>query len=544
MIHTRCRVKNDGKLPNLSLSLEGFLGDQMTNRIKHIVIVGGGSAGWIAAARIAAKNCTDDPDGVQVTLVESAAIGTIGVGEGTWPTMRNTLKKIGISETEFIRQCDGAFKQGAKFVGWTDGTPQDGYYHPLNPPHAATQIDLSSHWIRTRSKEGLDFADAVDFQAALCEAGRAPKSITTPEYGGLANYAYHLDAVKFAKLLSEFSVQKLGVRHVVDDVTSINQSEDGYISSIETKLHGTIAGDLFLDCSGFAALMIEGVYGVPFVPCNDILFADHALALQVPYEQDDAPVATHTISTAQDAGWIWDIGLPTRRGTGYVYSSNHTSHDEAEATLRRYVGVIGAEGSTRRIKIRAGHRETFWVKNCVAVGLSNGFLEPLEASALMLIETAVDFVADRLPENRDSMTVLSKQFNAAFTHHWERIIEFLKLHYVLTKRDDTAFWRDNRNPGSIPEGLKERLELWRYHPPSVQDFPYHKEIFSWPSYQYVMHGMGFEADYAALASSGHDEQLAKHCFATVAQSRQKSVAEMPMHRELLNKINQYGLQPV
>lgn len=516
----------------------------MNNRIKHILIVGGGSAGWIAAARIAAKNCTDDSDSVSVTLVESAAIGTIGVGEGTWPTMRNTLKKIGISETEFIRQCDGAFKQGAKFVGWTDGTPQDGYYHPLNPPHAATQIDLSSHWMRAKNQNSLDFADAVDFQAALCEAGRAPKAITTPEYGGMANYAYHLDAVKFAKLLRDFCVEKLGVHHIVDDITAVNQSEDGYIASIETKLHGTIGGDLFLDCSGFAALMIEGVYGVPFVPCNDILFADHALALQVPYEREDAPVATHTISTAQDAGWIWDIGLPTRRGTGYVYSSNHTSHDEAEATLRRYVGAVGVEGSTRRIKIRAGHRETFWVKNCVAVGLSNGFLEPLEASALMLIETAVDFVADRLPENREAMMILSKQFNAAFTHHWERIIEFLKLHYVLTKRNDTAFWRDNVRPSSIPEGLKERLELWRYHPPSAQDFSYHKEIFSWPSYQYVMHGMGFEANYTAHSSSGHDEQFAKRCFAAVAQSRQRTVAEMPMHRDLLNKINQYGLQAV
>lgn len=261
----------------------------MEKRVKHIVVVGGGSAGWIAAARIAAKNSTDDPDSVKVTLVESAVIGTIGVGEGTWPTMRNTLKKIGISETDFIRQCDGAFKQGAKFVGWTDGTPQDGYYHPLNPPYAATQINLSSHWMRTKGQDDLDFADAVDFQAALCEAGRAPKSITSPEYGGLANYAYHLDAVKFAKLLCDFSVDKLGIRHVVDDVIAVNQSENGDIASIETTQHGCIEGDLFVDCSGFAALMIEGVYGVPFTACDNILFADHALALQVPYERDDAP---------------------------------------------------------------------------------------------------------------------------------------------------------------------------------------------------------------------------------------------------------------
>ena len=142
------------------------------------------------------------------------------------------------------------------------------------------------------------------------------------------------------------------------------------------------------------------------------------------------------------------------------------------------------------------------------------------------------------------MDTLSKQFNAAFAHHWERIIEFLKLHYVLTKREDTAFWRDNRDPNSIPDGLKERLELWRYHPPSGQDFPYQKEIFSWPSYQYVLHGMGFEFHYANQLNSEYDQQLAKRCFAAVAQSRQKSVAEMPLHRELLDKIRQYGLQSV
>ncbi len=516
----------------------------MEKRIRHVVIVGGGSAGWIAAARIAAKNNTAAGDGLRVTLVESSTIDTIGVGEGTWPTMRNTLKKIGISEAQFIRECDGTFKQGAKFVGWADGSAQDSYYHPLNPPHAALQINLSGPWMRGDAPEGLCFADAVDFQSALCDAGRAPKSITSPEYGGMANYAYHLDAGKFARLLREFSVEKLGVRHIVDDVTTVNQAENGDIASIDTRLNGQIEGDLFIDCTGFAALMIEGVYRVPFVECSDILLADTALAIRVPYEHEDTPLVTHTISTAQDAGWIWDIGLPTRRGTGYVYSSNHTSHDEAEATLRRYLGPVSTDQPARRINIRSGHRREFWVNNCVAIGLSGGFLEPLEASALMLIETAVDLVADRLPENRSTMEVLAKQFNSAFEHHWKRIIEFLKLHYVLTKRDDTAFWRDNRDPASVPDELSQRLELWRYHPPGPEDFPFQKEIFSWPSYQYVMHGMKFEADYAARPETAQSRQLAQHCFAAVSQARQKSVAEMPMHRQLLDKIHQFGLQPV
>ena len=516
----------------------------MDERIRQIVIVGGGSAGWITAARIAARNSSAGPDGVRVTLIESATIGTIGVGEGTWPTMRNTLKKIGIPESQFICECDAAFKQGAKFAGWTDGSPNDAYYHPLNPPHAALQINLSAPWMRGEAGEEVNFADAVDFQSALCDAGRAPKSITSPEYGGLANYAYHLDAVKFAKLLREFSTEKLGVRHIVDDVTTIHQHENGDIASVETKASGIIDGDLFIDCSGFAALMIEGVYKVPFVECSGTLFADHAIAMQVPYDREDAPIATHTISVAQESGWIWDIGLPTRRGTGYVYSSNHISHDEAEAALHKYVGIAGKGLSARKIKIRSGHRQTFWVKNCVAVGLANGFLEPLEASALMLVETAVDLIADRLPENRRSMEIMAKQFNATFEHHWKRIIEFLKLHYVLTKREDTAFWRDNRDRDSIPDDLADRLELWRHHPPGPEDFPFQKEVFSWPSYQYVLHGMKFGADYQTRQDASRSRQLAQHCFAAVVQARQKSIAEMPVHRDLLDKIRQYGLQPV
>ena len=516
----------------------------MDERIRHVVVVGGGSAGWITAARIAARNGTPEPNGVRITLIESATIGTIGVGEGTWPTMRNTLKKIGISEAQFICACDAAFKQGAKFAGWSDGTPQDSYYHPLNPPHAALQINLSAPWLRGEAGADVNFADAVDFQSALCDAGLAPKSITSPEYSGLANYAYHLDAVKFAGLLRDFSVEKLGVRHIVADVTTIHQHVNGDIASVETQDGGIIEGDLFIDCSGFAALIIEGVYKVPFVECDKTLFADHAIALQVPYEREDAPIASHTISVAQNAGWVWDIGLPTRRGTGYVYSSSHISHDEAEATLHRYVGLTGKNLTARRIKIRSGHRRTFWVNNCVAIGLSNGFLEPLEASALMLVETAVDLIADRLPEDRRSMAIMSKQFNAAFEHHWKRIIEFLKLHYVLTKRDDTAFWRDNRERASVPDDLIERLELWRHHPPGPEDFPFQKEVFSWPSYQYVLHGMNFAADYQARPYASRSRQVAQHCFAAVVQARENSLAEMPINRDLLNKIRQYGLQPV
>ena len=516
----------------------------MDTPTRKVVIVGGGSAGWITAARMAARCRSAGADAVSVILVESATVETIGVGEGTWPTMRNTLRKAGIAETDFLRGCDAAFKQGAKFVRWTDGTDSDGYYHPLNPPQGAPGINLSAHWERLHRDSGAAFADCVDFQSTLCEAGLAPKAITTPEYAAVANYAYHLDAGKFAALLRTHAIGKLGVEHIVDDVVEVVQADNGDIKSVTLQRAGALAGDLFIDCTGFAALLIGKTLGVPFKDCSDTLFVDNAIALQVPYPSIDSPVASHTIATASGAGWIWDIGLPTRRGVGHVYSSRHMSHDEAEAVVRHYIGPAAAGLTARNIKIRAGHRERFWVRNCVAIGLSAGFLEPLEASALMLIEHSVDFVTDRLPANRSVMDTVAAQFNTAFAHHWERIVEFLKLHYALTKREDTAFWRDNRDPATIPDGLKERLALWRHHPPSQQDFPHQPEVFSWPSYQYILHGMRFATHYSQLPQIESEAPLAQRCFEAAARAKTKWINELPQHRDVLNKVRVYGLQAV
>lgn len=516
--------------------------------VRAVVVVGGGSAGWLAAARIAARNSGPGQNAVRVTLVESSTVPPIGVGEGTWPTMRNTLAKIGLTETEFIRSCDAALKQGARFVGWVDGSANDAYYHPLNPPVGATELNLSPHWetlgsAQSPSRERASFADCVDFQAALCTAGLAPKEITHPEFRGVANYAYHLDAGKFAMVLREHAVNRLGVRHVIGDVVRIHRAENGDIERLELADGQELAGDLFVDCSGFAAILIDGVYKVPFQRCGDTLFIDRALAMQVPYPHSEAPITCHTVSTAQDAGWIWDIGLWTRRGVGYVYSSSHTSDDEAEATLRRYVGSAADQLSARKISIQSGHRQWFWQNNCVAVGLSAGFLEPLEASALLLIEVSLDHVADRLPRTRGAMDVLARQFNETFQHHWNRIIEFLKLHYVLTQRTE-AFWRDNVTPASIPVSLQERLELWRVHPPGTQDFSHAREVFSWPSYQYILHGMHFRTRYAELPHVAREASDARRLLARAAQQRQEVLQKMPPHRELLKKIRSYGLQAV
>lgn len=515
--------------------------------IRSVCIVGGGSAGWLSAALIAARHPRDaDGGGLEVTLVESKRIGIVGVGEGTWPTMRHTLKKVGVSETDFIRACNASFKQGAKFARWRTGAVDDFYYHPLVLPEGFPSVDLAPHWNAqaVTGETPASFSDAVCFQESLCERHLAPKLMTSPEYAGVANYAYHLDAGRFADFMRDHCVEKLGVRHVVDDVVRVEQAEDGDIAAVLTAEHGRLAADLFVDCSGFASLLLGETLGVPFIDRSDVLFIDRALAVQVPNESDDAPIASHTISTGQRHGWIWDIGLQNRRGVGYVYSSRHAGSEAVERELAAYVGPAFDKLTPREITIRSGHRETFWKGNCVAVGLSAGFLEPLEASALVLIELSADYIATAMPATRGAMDIVARRFNDMTRYRWDRVIEFLKLHYMLTERDDTAFWRDNRDAATIPQALADQIELWRHAPPGEHDFASAHEMFPAASYQYVLYGMGFRTDPGAAGRRAPDAAAAGQAFARNVANKQKLAGMMPTNRELLDKLAHYRFQPV
>ncbi len=518
----------------------------MNNKISNIVIVGGGTAGWLTAGRIAAQHRAQDNKNINVTLIESPNIPTIGVGEGTWPTMRSTLIKLGISETDFIRECDASFKQGAKFSSWVSGTADDFYYHPLMLPQGFGKTNLAAHWQSARNSNHTmpSFSAATCFQEAVCELGLAPKMITTPEFNAVANYAYHLNAGKFSTFLQKHCCAKLGVQHILADVTSINSAGNGDIASLNTAQAGTIAGDLFIDCTGFQSLLLGQYLQVPFIDCSDVLFIDSALAVQAPYEDEDAPIASHTISTAQDAGWIWDIGLLHRRGIGHVYSSRHTSEERATEQLQDYVGKQFKDLSLRKIPIHCGHRKIFWKNNCVAVGLSAGFLEPLEASALVLVELSASMIAEQLPACREVMDIVAKRFNETFLYRWARIIDFLKLHYILSKRTDNAFWIDNRDPATIPQSLQELMQLWRYQPPGDHDFTSNNEVFPAASYQYVLYGMGFETHYQYSQHLLHDSAFAQEQFLKNQKNIAQVTRSLPSNRELLNKIHLHGLQTI
>ena len=460
------------------------------DEVSTVVILGGGTAGWLSAAYLAAS-AQQTGRKLDITVIEAPGIAPIGVGEGTWPTMRGTLATIGISEAEFIRACDASFKQGSRFDGWVDGTAADCYLHPFTPPPTGDFGALLAA-ARAGSKP---FAAALSAQAAVCRADLAPRQPGMPDFEGAVNYAYHFDATKFAQLLKLHATGRLGVRHIADRVTGLVSAEDGDITSLVTASSGDISGQLFIDCSGQAAVLIGQHYGIGWHDRSDVVFNDCALALQVPVAAG-FPIAAQTIATAHKAGWIWDIGLPERRGIGCVYASRFCDDAAAEAILADYVAraVPGADLATlapRKLAFATGYRQSFWHRNCIAIGQACGFIEPLEASAIVMVELSLRALAENFPARRSTMDLLAERFDALFHYRWERIVEFLKLHYVLSQRTE-PYWLAQRDPATVPERLAGLIRLWQDQPPSLWDFPQVDEIFSATSHQYILYGMGFE----------------------------------------------------
>lgn len=452
--------------------------------ITSILIVGGGAAGWLTAGILAARY----GQALEITLIESSDVPIIGVGEGSWPSLRNTLRDMGISETDFFKECDASFKQGVKFINWRSENEPNFYYHPFSLPIGFLERNIAAWWV-AGGQQGA-FADAVCAQEYLCEKNRAPRTADTPEYKSHVNYGYHLDAGKFVTFLSRHCKTVLGVKHVIGTIDTVNQDENG-ITSIETREQQHLHADLFIDCSGLKSLLLGETLGAKFIDKSDQLFIDSAVAVQAPYASDTSPILPYTVAHAQDAGWIWDIGLYSRKGIGHVYSSRHMSEDEATAILGNYVGKDFETLTPRKLSIPCGHREKFWVKNCVAIGMAAGFIEPLEASALVMVELAANYIRDQLPQHTSVMPIVAKRFNDLQTYRWNNIVDFLKLHYVLSQRN-TDFWKDNRDPATLSDSLKESLQLWQYHVPYKKDFLHKEEVFPAASYQYILYGMGLK----------------------------------------------------
>jgi tryptophan halogenase len=311
-----------------------------------------------------------------------------------------------------------------------------------------------------------------------------------PDYQGPLSYAYHVDAEKLADTLMQIATSR-GVTHVQGFVTDVERHENGDISGVLTREGRRIEADFFVDCTGFLSLLIEKTLDVGFVDYSQWLLCDRAVAMRVPYDVHyPGSRRPYTVATALSNGWVWDIAVAGRRGTGYVYSSRYIDDDAAEAELRAHEGPHCAELPARRLKFRVGRRAEPWHRNCVSIGLSSGFIEPLESTGLFLVELSVATLCEYFPFTRNTAG-LAAAYNRIIVDRYEEILDFIVLHYCLTRRTDTAFWREVQKPERIPERLRERLELWRYKSPSFSDFHDTIQLFSHHTYEYVMYGMDF-----------------------------------------------------
>ena len=433
---------------------------------KRLLLIGGGSAGWMTAAYVDAALNRGGRRVVDVTLVESPDVPRIGVGEATVPSINHILAVIGLEEREFLRRVDGSFKQAIRYDNWLDNRGET-YYHPFNR-HRESPVDRSTRrWLK--SDRSIPFAATVSVQPALCEANLAPAMLGPWDFGPPLSYAYHMNALKFADYLCEVSTSR-GVTHYLDHVTQVELRENGEIRAIRTRGGLRLEADLYVDCTGFAALLIEKQLGVRWVDCSKWLLNDRAITMAVPYESHyPGYIRPCTTATALSSGWVWQIPLQDKRSLGYVHSSAFIDEEAAQRELRDFEGAHAAGLDTRVVRFKVGHREKAWVGNCIAIGLAANFIEPLESTGLYLSDLAAVMLAEHFPHG-DDMNALALRFNRIMANRFYEILDFINLHFCLTRRTDTDYWREVQKPSRINDRLAAKLDYWRRKPPSPSDF--------------------------------------------------------------------------
>ncbi|SFC64914.1 tryptophan halogenase family protein [Pseudoalteromonas denitrificans] len=462
-------------------------------KIKRIAIIGGGTAGWLAANHLGVE-LNADPE-IEITVLESKDVPSIGVGEGTVPYLMKGLKRFGISEAQLLLSCDATFKQGIKFVNWLDPEShgENYYYHPFDTPYPGG-FDISPFWVS--QGEGRPFDD-VGIQARICELGLSPKRKNSGEYLGDLAYAYHFNATKFATLLAENAQKRFNVVHEFATIVGVKKDDKANISHLLTDTGSELPFDFYVDCSGFSSILIDKELKVPFVSKAKELLTDTVLVQQMPLV-DDENINPYTTATAHKAGWIWDIPLINRRGTGFVYSSQHMSDTEALSLYAEYLNVPKDSISPRKISMDIGYRKEFWSKNCVALGLAQGFLEPLEATSILISDFSAELLARNFPRYASDIDISIPYYNKVVTYVWEKVVDFIKLHYCISDRRDSQFWLDNQKPDTISEELKARLQKFKLQPPQQSDFFSRFDLFDDKNFLYVLYGMKFDTKSTKL----------------------------------------------
>lgn len=492
--------------------------------INKIVIAGGGTSGWMLAAALSKLQGKDRYD---ITLIESEAIGSIGVGEATIPNIQLYTGFLGIDEGDFLQKTQGTYKLGIKFIDWT--RKGESYFHPFGGIGAPLNgIDFIHYWLRHREEDGCQDFGLFNVETLAARENKCSRMEGNPRPDlPSINYAYHFDAALVAKYLRTYAETR-GVTRVEGEIIAVEQNPTtGYVESLVLKSGEKIAGHLFLDCTGFSSLLIGKTLGSEFIDWSHWLPCDSAVAM--PCESASGPLKPYTCSTAKEYGWQWRIPLQSRVGNGYVYSSQYISDELATQSL--VTSIEGKPlGDPRIIKFKSGYRKKIWDKNVIACGLSGGFLEPLESTAIYLVQSTITKLLAHLPKNNFDPYVINT-FNQKIHAEYQNIRDFLIAHYKLTERNDTEFWRHCQDM-ELPESLKERLGLFKA---SANCNVQHAELFKEHSWFAVLIGQGLIPDnyhpLADMLSKGEQNSFLSRIHSGVSER----VSLLDDHRDYLNK---------
>lgn len=421
------------------------------NKPKHIVIAGGGTAGWMAANYFANKWPSDK---VKVTLIESPDIGIIGVGEGSTPTLKRFFEELGIKESDWMPKCNATYKVSIQFNDWSPASGVKQYRHPfISQTDTFTQRAFEVN-CRTR-RLGLDTHVAPEdflINGVLAKQNKAP--LTPENFPFRMEYGYHFDSALLGNYLRDVAVGR-GVSHVSAVISDVALHANGDIAYLVTDT-GKLEGDFFVDCTGFSSTLLQQALGVKFNAYSDNLFNDSAVVLPTQVQEN---IQVETQSTALSNGWCWSIPLQNRTGNGYVYSASHLSSDKAEAELRRHLNLENSDVEARHLKMKVGQVEQHWQRNCLALGLSQGFIEPLEATALHLVQICIEYFSDMFEKGGFSNSE-QNTYNAFAKERFDRVRDYIVGHYKLNTRDDSDYWRDNRNNMVLSDSLKSIINTW------------------------------------------------------------------------------------
>lgn len=514
--------------------------------VTSVVVVGGGASGWLSAAFLQ-RFLNSDPTrvpAVTIRVVESPDIPIIGVGEATIPSLKGTMEYLGIPEAALLRETHGTFKQAIRYQGWSNPEdPDDHFYHPFD--YGVQQVfEWMGHtWLeRNRGAKPFQFGRDLSIQCRLCDHARAPWEPARRGELPEIRYAYHLDAVLLANLLRRTATER-GVEHIVGKVSDVAWADSGDIAAVVLEDGRRVEGALFIDCTGFRSLLLANALKEEFRSFAPDLMCDRAFAVQVK-EDPTRPIAPYTKATAMQGGWSWTIELQHRHGTGYVFSSNHLTDQQAMDEFLQRVGEDRVLDSftPRVIHMRTGRHRRAWVRNCVAIGLAAGFIEPLESTGIYLSELGVRALTECWPTaaNRELMAA---QYNARMADFYDELLDFIVFHYRMAGRRDTEFWRDAAESGRVSERLAHNLELWTQRAPMAPDTGTRGTVFVHLSYQYILAGMqpGIGRGYQPIGLYPRADE--ESILQGVRTKGDRYLLNLPDHREMLRRLGLQSARP-